>query len=93
MVNLPKMNILTCCNILMLVIVLLVLLHVLGHFNIVISPKEGMKGPTGNEKTGYIWVFVAISVIGYIYVSTIFPPLFGIGTKRRPLIDDEWEFR
>jgi len=90
MVNLPKMKILTCCNILMFVIVLLVLLHVLGYFDIRISQKEGMS--SNDKKWAYIWVFIGISVIGYLYAGVILGPLFGIGSKRVPLTDSQWKF-
>jgi hypothetical protein len=74
----------------MFVIVLLVLLHVLGYFDIGISQKEGMSSNT--KKWSYIWVFIGISVIGYLYAGIMLGPLFGIGSKRVPITDRQWKF-
>ena len=60
----------TCCNILMCVIVLFVILYILGYTNVQVRSKEGMKSMDG----GIIITIVIICFVIFVIVLKQFAP-------------------
>jgi heme/copper-type cytochrome/quinol oxidase subunit 4 len=67
--NLPKGKMLTVCNLAILLIVVLVLVHILGYVDIRIKNREGMSS-SKTTVTVIMWLSI---VIGILYLlSTAF---------------------
>ena len=67
--NLPKGKMLTVCNLAILLIAVLVLVHILGYVDIHIKTREGMS----NRKTTVSVIMWLSIVIGILYIlSTVF---------------------
>jgi hypothetical protein len=80
---------LTFYNVLLLLLVIFVLLHILGYFDVFVV-KEGMS--KNQDKTLMVMLWIFIAAFGYFYANVVLGPLFGIGIKRVPITDEQWKF-
>lgn len=80
----------TFCNFLLLIVVILVLFYILGYFDVFVV-KEGMS-KSSDDKTLMVFLWIFIAVVGYVYATVILGPLFGIGSKRVSITDEQWKF-
>jgi heme/copper-type cytochrome/quinol oxidase subunit 2 len=74
----PKMSnnsFLTCCNILLCITVVILILYILGYVNIKVSQKEGL---SKGEKTGVEIGFWIAAVVGFIMLIAIWSVLHSL---------------
>jgi len=80
-VKMSNHGFLTCCNILLLIVILFVILYILGYTNVRISHKEGM---SSGKKTGIeIGMFLAAIAVGLVLL-----PFFGMAISKMFAIFD-----
>jgi DMSO/TMAO reductase YedYZ heme-binding membrane subunit len=64
--ELPKGKMWTVCNLAILTITILVLLHILGYVDIQLKTREGMSSSTKTIQVVLMWIGI---VLGIIYIA------------------------